>query len=52
MRVLRLKSIVNQQKFLASQVPSIKDIGMFLAVFDTALPYVRIMTLIYLIYTF
>jgi hypothetical protein len=28
--------------------PSIKDVGIFLAVFDTPLPHVRILTLIYL----
>ena len=31
--------------------PSIKDVGIFLAVFDTPLPHVGILTLIYLIST-
>ena len=32
--------------------PSIKDVGIFLAVFDTPLPHVGILTLIYLTSTF
>ena len=32
--------------------PSIKDVGTFLAIFDTPLPHVRILTLIYLASTF
>ena len=32
--------------------PSIKDVGIFLAVFDTPLPQVGILTLIYLTSTF
>ena len=32
--------------------PSIKDVGIFLAIFDTPLPHVGILTLIYLISTF
>ena len=32
--------------------PSIKDVGIYLAVFDTPSPHVEILTLIYLISTF
>ena len=38
------------EHFLAfiAQGPSIKDVGIFLAVFDTPFPHVGILTLIYL----
>ena len=51
--IRRWKTVIKQRErkkmlSLSAQGPSIKDVGMFLAVFDTPLPHVGISTLIYL----
>ena len=41
-----------QKGLFSVRGPSIKDVGIFLAIFDTPLPHVGILTLIYLTSTF